>query len=243
MTYDEWLKAMQTLCGVPLNQSDENFQRIVPRIVEYADNRIYREMTFLATLNSTTALLTSNNREVTLPSTVLVLENINVLTPVGALSNTSVRRPLERVSVAALDMFWPQASFTPGVPQKYALIGTSAVGPPQAFSFAVRMAPEPDAAYTAEFIGTVRPAPLSPANTQTYLTVTFPDLYVACCMVFASGYQRDFGAMADDPQKAMSWNLLYTGLRDGVMLEEARRRGEAPGWSEQAPAPLANQPR
>lgn len=243
MTYDEWLKAMQTLCVVSLNQTDDSFQRMVPRAIEYAENRIYREVNFLPMLNSTTALLTINNREVALPATVLVLDYINVLTPVGALSNTSTRHTLERISHTALDFFWPQASFLPGVPQKFAMIGAVAAGPPQVFTYTVRMAPEPDAAYTAEFLGVVRPSPLSPLNIQTYLSMFFPDLFNACCMVFFSGYQKDFGSQSDDPQKAMSWEKTYTSLREGALLEAARMRGEGPGWSEQAPAPIANQQR
>lgn len=241
--YDEWLKAMQTLCIIPLNQTDENFQRMTERALEYGENRIYRELNFLPMLNSATALLTINNREAALPVTVLVLESINVLTPVGALGNSSVRHTLERVSVQALDIFWPQASFLPGVPQKYALIGAMTVGPPQAFSYTARMAPEPDAAYTAEYIGVVRPNPLSSLNTTTYLSTFYPDLLIAACMVFMAGYQKDFGAQSEDPQKGMSWEKTYTSLREGALLEQARMRGEGPGWSEQAPAPIANQPR
>jgi hypothetical protein len=243
MTYDEWLKAMQTLCKIPLNQTDANFQRIVPQIITYAENRIYREMEFLPTLTSTTATLNANLRETALPITVLKLRIVNVFTPVGAPTNTSTRHTLERISPEALDMFWPQASLLPAPPRYYTLIGASAAGPPQVLSYTVRMAPEPDAAYTAEFLGVIRPTPLSPANTQTYLSTVYADLFLACCMVFASGYQRDFGAQAEDPAKAMSWEGMYTNLRQGAMLEAAQVRGEGAGWSEQAAAPLASQPR
>ena len=35
--YDETVKALQTMLEVPLNQTDENFMRILPRIFEYAE--------------------------------------------------------------------------------------------------------------------------------------------------------------------------------------------------------------
>ena len=35
----------------------------------------------------------------------------------------------------------------------------------------------------------------------------YPELLLCACMVFASGYQRDFGAQAEDPQKAVSWEI------------------------------------
>lgn len=243
MTYDEFVKALQTLCWVPLNQTDENFKRILPQLITYGENRIYRECDFLATLNATTALLGANVRETVPPSSVIVLRGINVFTPVGAPTNTSTRRILERISPEALDMFWPQASLTPGVPQKYALIGATAVGPPQALSYVVRFMPEPDQAYTAEFTGVIRPASLSPTNTTTLLSLKYSDLLLAACMVMAAGYQRDFGAMAEDPQKALSWEGTYNSLRTGVMLEAARQRGEGADFTSMPDAPLGAQSR
>jgi len=243
MTYDQVIEALQTILEVPLNDSDENFQRITPQVFEYAENRIYRECNFLATLTSTTAAMTANTREMALPTTVLVLQTLNVFTPVGAPTNTSTRRQPERISPEALDFFWPQASATPGVPRHYALIGASTGTAPEVLSYKVRFGPEPDAAYTAEFLGVIRPAPLSATNFQTFLSTVYPDLFIACCMVFASGYQRDFGAQAEDPAKAVSWDGQYRALRDGAMLEAARLRGESTGWTPNSPQPLAGQPR
>jgi hypothetical protein len=49
MNYDQVIKNIQTLAEIPLNQEDENFKRIIPLMFTYADNRIYRELEFLAT--------------------------------------------------------------------------------------------------------------------------------------------------------------------------------------------------
>lgn len=243
MTYDEFVKALQTLCVIPLNQTDENFQRILPQIITYGENRIYRELDFLATLNATTAPLNANLRETALPATVIVLRGIDVFTPVGAPTNTSVRHTLERISPEALNMFWPQASLTPGVPQKYAMIGVNSGTFPQVLSYVVRLMPEPDQAYSAEFTGIIRPATLSASNTSTFLSINYSDLLLACCMVMASGYQHDFGTMAEDPQKAMSWESTYNSLRQGAMLEAARQRGEGADFSSMPSAPLGSQSR
>jgi len=57
------------------------------------------------------------------------------------------------------------------------------------------------------------------------LSVYYPELLIAACMVYGSGYQRDFGAQADDPAKAVSWEAQYAALRQGVMEQVARMAG------------------
>jgi hypothetical protein len=250
MTYDEIIKNLQTLLEIPLNQEDENFKRIIPLMLAYAENRIIRELDFLAATTSTMGTLIANNREITLPATLVILRQMSVLTPTGyPWQNFFTRRPLERISPEALDLFGTEISMSPGVPPsavlltrgipiQYAIIGNGAA----ALSYTVRLWPTPDQPYPVEFLGVIRPPSLSPTNIETVLSMIYPDLLCAACMVFASGYQRDFGAMADDPQKAMTWEAMYTTLRAGAMLEIARQKGEGPGWSAVSPAPAA-QPR
>jgi hypothetical protein len=102
--------------------------------------------------------------------------------------------------------------------------------------------PTPDQNYPVEFMGDIRPLPLSNKNPETFLSVYYPEMFMAACMIFAAGYQRDFGAQAEDPQRATSWESTYSNLRMGVTLEAARMRGEGPGYAAVMPAPLA-QPR
>lgn len=240
MTYDDLNAALMTLLEIPFNQTDENYQRIVPRMLEEANNRIYREMDFLAGTTAQTAALTVNSRTQSLPATVILLRSLNVITPVGAQPNDSgaVRHPLERVSPEAMDFWYPQASLTPGMPTKYSVLGATGSQP-----YSVRVFPEPSAAYTAEFIGVIRPSPPGPSNQSPFIIAAYPELFIAACMVFASGYQRDFSSMADDPQKAMSWEKHYSDLRASVMIEAGRQKGEGAQWSTMPPAPVANAPR
>jgi hypothetical protein len=134
------------------------------------------------------------------------------------------------------------------VPQKYAVVGNVQPIPqqlqpltqppvpiptPQVMSHTVRLMPTPDKAYYAELFGDIRPEPLSPENPETYLTVFYPELFLCACMVFGSGYQRDFGAQSDDPARAVSWEGQYNYLRQSIAGEVLRMRGTAPP----APAP------
>ena len=107
----------------------------------------------------------------------------------------------------------------------------------------VQFGPWPDAAYTAETIGTIRPASLSSTVTTTLLSVYFPDLFIAASMVFAAGYQKNFGAMVDDPKAAVSWETHYQQLLQGADVEEQRKRFQGPGWSPEKPSQITTPPR
>lgn len=236
MTYDEMQRTLMVLLNIPLNETDGAYSRYAPAMYEYASNRIYRELDFLQCETSTVGALTPASRTFPVPAAVIVIDYINIFNP------STLRFPLERVSLHALDFFYP-SSLTLGPPVKYAVMGISTVGPPETYSQILRLGPTPDSGYTIEFMGRVAPAPLSKLNSPTFLSTNYSSLLQAACMVFGSAAQRDFGAQAEDPQKAMSWEKVYTDLREGIMLEVARQKGQGPGWGELAPAPIANQPR
>jgi|KBSMisStandDraft_5_1062788.scaffolds.fasta_scaffold00036_29 hypothetical protein len=252
MNYDQVLKQLQTLLEIPLNQEDENFKRIVPLMFTYADNRIYRELEFIATTTVLAGTLTPFNRETPLPSTVVVLREMSVLVPTGYSwagpdwQISTSRKTLERISPEALDMFWSNSRYDPqsnrmvpsprGVPEKYAMVGGATTELITQVSYSIRLMPTPDKAYAVEYFGVIRPLLLSATNPETFLSVNYADLFCAACMVFASGYQRDFGAQADDPQKAMSWNGMYEALRASAQLEAGRMKGTVPAMGNPAAA-------
>jgi hypothetical protein len=134
-----------------------------------------------------------------------------------------------------MDAIWPNeaATTTPSVPQYYAMITDQQiiVGPP------------PDAGYTMEVIGTVIPPSLSSTQPTTWISLYLPDVLVAAAMVFFSGYQLNFNAMADDPQQAMSWQGHYDKLMQGANTEENRKKYASQAWTSKQPAPLATPPR
>lgn len=261
MNYNEITGALQVLAAIPQNSEDGNYEKILPAAFAYADGRIYRELNFLATDIYMFQPLIANAREVALSPDVLTVRSVSVLTPAGDATNNSRRHHLERITPEALDMFWPQSSFKRGLPKKFTVAGvrtahallpnpnpptTQPLPPifqPERFNYFLRVMPTPDRAYTAEVYGGVQPLPLSQNNPETYLSLQYAELFIACCMVFITGYQRDYGAQADDPQRAVSWEGQYTKLRDGVVLETAMQRSEGPSWTALSPAPVANQPR
>jgi hypothetical protein len=236
MNYNEIVLQLMTKAGVPQNSEDTNFFRILPGAFAYADGRIYRDLDFLAIDVTQQVTLVAQERDVVLPENTLSVLQIGVCTPPGAITRNSRRHFPERISPEALDMFWPQANFRPGIPKKYAIVGVRVVGvspfmqppvpvfQPERFTYTARFMPAPDRAYTAEVYGSVEPQVLSQDNPETFLTIHYPELFMAAAMIWITGYQRDYGAQSDDPSRAVSWESQYRTLRDGLRLEIAQQR-------------------
>lgn len=233
LTYTEYVKAMRVLLVEDQQANDANFELIIPRMIEYAELRIYRELDFLTTETTATGLMTSGSRNISVPSPIFIVNALNVISPAGTTDpEAGTRVPLERVSLDFLNACWPSAATT-GTPSKYALLS----------DMAVRVAPTPNGAFTAEFIGTYRPDPLSADNATTYISTNLPDLFVAASMIFGAGYLQNFGQAADNPQLAQSWENQYQILKAGVNVETLRQKAQSVQWSPYQPSPIANVPR
>ena len=200
--------------------------RSLPGAIDYANLRIQREMDLLATstINST-ATFTVNSKILTLPvppqGEFVVVTEIAAISPSTATTDTGTRNVLQFVSKQFIDMVYPNTTQNSTIPQyAYMLSDTQAwVGP------------APDLAYPVEVTGTIRMAPPSVSNSSTYLLTYFPDLFLSASMIFASGYQRDFGSQSDNPAQSGSWEAMYQGQLKSAMEEEARKKSESQGWT------------
>lgn len=204
--------------------TDPNFITMEPGMIDYAEQRIYRELDLQVSrvVDATTAFQ-AGSRNFTLPTSIgvfVVVEQINAITPAGTAAASGTRSPLIPVTKEFLDSAWPSAATNTGIPQYFAPLNNTTV----------ILGPAPDSAYVAEVIGTQRPAPLSASNPTTFLTLYLPDLFIAASMVFASAYQRDFSAMADDPAKSSAWEMQYQKLFQSANAEELRKRFMSQGW-------------
>lgn len=245
MDYDEYNLTMQTILNVPTNNVDSAYQQILPSMINYAELRIYREFDFLATSSSQTAAMVALTRSVALPTNIIVLESANVITPSTTTNpDLGMRNPLRRVSLDYINFVWPSATGA-SVPQEYALLGNPTIGATliTAGPINIVVGPTPLAAYTLEVIGTIRPTPLSPTNTTTFISTYMTDLFIAASMVFGAGYQRDFGSQADDPKLAQSWENQYQILKGGIAIEEMRKKAQSVQWTNKFPSPIATTPR
>jgi len=213
------------------SQSDTNFQTMLPGMIDYAEGRIYRELDLQATrVSDTTVTLSSGNNSVTLPTDqyILVVEQFNVL----SIGTNPSRTPLTPATKEYIDFAWPTSTAT-GVPIYYAAVNDTTF----------KVGPAPDQAYPLEVVGTIRPTPLSASNSSTWLTQHLADLFIAASMVFASGYMRNYGAQADDPNMPGSWESQYSKLLASANAEELRKRFQSQGWTPMTPNQIATPPR
>lgn len=238
MDYAEYHTAMSKL----LMQDDARFEVLLPQCITYAEQRIYRELDLVNTQITTESQLTANIRQINVPDDIIVLQSMNAVTPAATQPNDGTRVPLRRVTIEFLNFVYPSlAADYVGVPQYYAIIGGQQVPP---WAQTVVFGPAPDDSYYAEFIGTVRPTPLSETQENTFISDFLPDLLIVASMVFATGgIQRNFGAQSDQPQSSQSWESQYRTLMGSAAVEEARRKAGSTGWQPYLPLPLAQPPR
>lgn len=216
LSYSTYVTALALEMVVP--ESDSNFLGILPTVITNSELRCYRDLDIIdATVRDSSATLALSTRNFTLPSsngTFIVVEQLNVITPSSSTNpETGTRNSLIPVSIDVLDFLYPSSSgstlpiYMAMLSQDMAVVG-----------------PYPDATYTVEVVGTIRPTSLSSSVTTTPLSVFFPDIFLAASMVEAAAYQRNFGAMADDPKMATSWEAHYQSLLKSAQTEESRKK-------------------
>lgn len=207
--------------------TDANFTTFLPGCIDYAEQRIYRDLDILnSRIVDTTGVFLQNQENFTVPTgqgTFIVVEAMNATV-------NNVRSQMVPVTKEFIYAVYPSLTAATGVPEYFAPISDTLF----------LIAPAPDQNYTAEVIGTQRPAALSSGNSSTFLTQYCPDLFMAASLVFAFGYQRDFGGMSDDPKSAASWEDQYSKLLGSAKEEQLRARYEGAAWT---PMALSNQPR
>lgn len=218
-TYTTFRLAVQTM--VVSQDPDSDFDNILPSAIDYANERIYRELNLISsTVTDTTTTTTSGQRNLSIPDNFVVVYNVSVLSPAGSTPTTGARVPLVPVSRDLVDNVWPGNAVT-GAPAMFAMVD----------QWSMVLGPAPNGAYTVEVVGTQRPAPLSADVPTTFLSERLPDLLMAATMIFMSGYLRNFGQQANDPQMGASWESQYQALKAGADVEELRKFFAASSWS------------
>ena len=249
-----YLAQMATMAVV--DTTDPNFLTILPAMITYAENRIYRDLDFLFTSISTTSYaLTTGNRQLSVPAgTFVVPEQINVLTPIGVTDpNAAIRSPLLPTTKEFLDAVYGDYTYT-AMPKYFC--------PFDDYTFYV--GPFPDQNYTVELVGTYRPQSLGPGasdatflasylsntgaaypnfastTTTTFISLYLPELMILASMIYIAAYQRNFSsAQGNDPQMPITYETQYQTLLKSAMSEENRKKFEAAAWSSQGTSTTA----
>lgn len=231
MDYPTYVSQLANL--MVIGSTDTNFITFLPGCIDYAEQRIYRELDLLFTqVTDNSAQVSSGVQEFFVPTSIgtfITVDQLNIITPAGTLSSLGTRVPLVPVSPEFINNAYPTAnSSLTNTPEYYAMRSNSLV----------LLGPVPDGPYFAETIGIQRPASLSVGNSSTILTQYIPDVFMAASLVFAFGYMRDFGGMSDNPQGSQSWEAQYQLLIKSATVEQFRAKHESQGWTSQQPSPL-----
>lgn len=228
LTYTTLISSLSNL--IAISSSDTNFIGILPEVIDYAELRIQRDLDFLNSVTTDTTITTvSGTRQITAPSTFVVIEQINMITPAGTtLPDSGTRVQCVPVTKEYLDYVW-NSSTTTSVPTFFAMLN----------NLTMILGPFPDDEYTVEIVGTQREVPLSSTNATNYMSVYLPDVYLAAAMIFVSGWMRNFGSQADNPQMAMSWETQYNNLLKSATVEEFRKKFAGSAWSSMSPPAIA----
>ncbi len=117
MGYLQYVQYLQQMLVLTDLYGQQMFNSLLPMIITFAENLIYREpdFDFLSTRTSDiTQTTTTGARSVPIPPQFLIVENVNLITPAGANPHSPgyQRVPLLRASRAFIDATWPQESAT-----------------------------------------------------------------------------------------------------------------------------------
>lgn len=230
LTYSEYVNEIATLAVV--SSTDPNFVEILPQMITYAENRIYRDLDLLSTVTSNaTYATTSGGSKLTFTlSDFITVQEVNVITPAGTTNaDSGTRVPLLPVTKEYLHYVYPD-NVNYGVPANFAMLNQNTL----------IFGPWPDDTYTLEIIGTYRPNSLSSTNTTTFISLYLPDLLIMASMIYVSGFQRNFiSAAANDPQMPINYETQYQTLLRGATVEEYRKKFQSSGWTSMSPSPVA----
>lgn len=225
LTYATFTTSLANFLVIPI--TDPNFQAAISNIIDDGEQLSYRDLDLQNTItrDSSVALIAGNRNFTEAPNVggngpFLVTQELNVITPAGTTNpDLGTRNPLLPTTKEMLDFLFP-SSVGSGTPQYFAPINQN--------TFVV--GPWPDQGYTVEAVGTQRPAPLSPSNTTTLLSVYFPDVFLNACLVMGAGYLKNFGAAADDPQSGVTWQTKYDKALKSALAEESLKKFQGQGW-------------
>lgn len=243
MTYSGWVTAVNSLLQIePPNDgtfdpasatptNDPNFNGYIATAILNTETRLQRDLDLLGCyVTDSSGSLTADARSFMLPTGSGTYQ---VVTQVSVKVGTAWQAPLTPVSRDFLEAVYPAdaALASPSVPLYWCPVD----------QVSILVGPAPDITYPVKVVGTQRLTPLSATATSNFLTLTFPDLYLAASMVEWSGYQRDYGAQSDDPKLAVSWEQRYQDLLKGADIEEARKKFQSTGWQPRQPTQIPPQ--
>ena len=215
-----------------------NYQAIIPQMLNYAELRIQRDLSLAPAMEPNSYQFVIGNNLLVIPTADFV--SVEALTVISG----GQSYPLHPTSKFFLQNVYGSNN-NPGIPLWFAPYGGDWLTNGST-SQIFMVGPWPDQNYTVTATGMVRlPSLYQFATTAyagsstTFISTWLPDLLIQASMIFMSQAQRNFGAASNDPQMGPSFELQYENLLKTAIVEEARKKFQASGWTAAEPAVVA----
>lgn len=214
---------------------DPPLQTIVPQILNYAEQRISRDLDMLASQTSNIYTLTAGANVFSLPvNDFQVVQTLEIVTLYqGTVVNST---PLTPVSKEFIQNCYG-GMLSANTPRYFAMYGDN-FGSEQDSATNILFGPAPNYAYSLRVTGTACPPSLYQNATAgvadtayTYISQWYPDLLILASMIYVSAFQRQFSSASDDTEMAMTYEKQYQALRLGAVPMENRRKAMGSGWT------------
>lgn len=246
LTYNDYVTQLGNLAvenvqavGGVVQGVNTYFTTLIPQALNYAELRIQRDVDLLPLQTSTSYIFTAGNNLLSVP-----VDDFVTIQTVAVNDSGTAYTPLLPVSKEWLQNVYNDPSST-NVPRYFAMYGGDKATAGQATQY-VMVGPVPASNYPVRIIGTQRAPSLyklatnPEASTEyTFISTWLPDLLLQASMIFVAQYQRQFGATGNAPEMPGSYENQYQNLLKGALVEEARKKFQASGWSAMSPPLVA----
>jgi len=235
LTYFDYITQVATMAIVPVD--DPNYVTIIDSMISYAEDRIQRDLDFLASQTNISyiSVLNAGSSNFFIPLTdFITVQTIQIIkTFLGNEYTTLLPVGKEYIQ----NVYGYNSVFYQGTPQYFAMYGADGTNPN---NYQIIVGPTSDDSYDAIVTGTIRFSPLSLVNSQTFISTYLPELFIMASMIYISAYQRNFGRQSDDPAMAQSYESQYQALLKGATVEEFRKKFQSAGWTSYSPSPISS---
>jgi len=215
MTYDELVTNIRNYTEVNSNVFTDP---VINTFITMAENRILRDIDLDVFKKESTGTMTSGNRFLASPSEILTHRYLMV-----SVSGTQVF--LDFRDTSFMKEYWPDGTAT-GVPKYYSVWDQNTF----------YIAPTPSQNYAVELGYIYRPAQLSQANPNTWISTNAPEALLYACLIQAYSYTKgptEMLAFFDG-----SYKQAIQGL--GIEQQGRRRRDEYRDGMIRLPVPSAS---
>lgn len=252
LTYNQYVQQMGVMAVVQTEEIggvwqgvDPAFNTIIPQMLNYAELRIQRDLDFLSSQSSNIYTLTAGQNVFSIPvDDFFTVQTLEIVQMSGSTVVNS--EPLTPVSKEFIQNCYGGLSGA-GTPRFFAMYGDN-WDDGQDVNNNVLLGPPPNYGYSLRITGTSRApslyhysGPLAADINTTYISNYYPDMLVLASMIYITMFQRNFGAVSDDPAMGMTYEKQYQAARAIAIPDENKRKFQGSGWSSYS-TPIAATP-